>query len=169
MAKAQGHVHPRLDQVDGGIVHQQAQAQLRKARQPGAQGRGSMPGKADRGGQAQLATGLLAFGHQLGPCALRGIGQGGALQVKALAGITHSDLAGGTVQQGDAGLALQLADVLAHGRGRHAQLLGGGRHAARLHHGGEHGHAFEVFHAAIVKLYFKVLVQSAWFLPVSGL
>ena len=90
------------------------QPQLRKARQPGAQGGRSVPGKARRSRQAQLAAGDLLLGHQLGPRALGGRTQGRALGVEALPRIGERNLARGAVQQGHATLALQLTQMLAH-------------------------------------------------------
>jgi hypothetical protein len=93
----------------------------------------------------------------LGASRLIGRGaHGSAAGVKALARLGQRELAGGAVQQRHAAVALQLAHLLAHGGGAHAQGAGGAAHRSVLHHGGQHGHAFEVVHGRfIVKLCFK--------------
>ena len=55
-----------------------------------------------------------------------------------LPGIGGGEAAGGAVQQLRAVLRLQPRNMLAHGRWRHAQRIGGGVHAAVFEHGGEH-------------------------------
>jgi hypothetical protein len=72
------------------------------------------------------------------------------------------------VQQRQAGIVLQLTDMLADGRGRHVELAGGRAHAAALHHGGKNGHASEIFHEAILKFSFKVMVAERVFLAIDA-
>ena len=155
-AKAQGQIDTRLNQIDGHIVQQQAQPQLRKTRQPGSQRRGGMVGKAHGRSQTQLATGNLLLGGQFGACAFGCSTERGALHIKALACIGQGNLPGRAVQQRDAAFTLQLADVLAHGRRAHAQAACCRSHGAVLHDGGKNCHAFEIVHA----LYCEVQLQS---------
>jgi hypothetical protein len=78
------------------------------------------------------------------------------LLVVALARVGQRNLPGGAVQQRDAAIAFELAHLLAHGRGAHAQGTRGGAHGAVLHHGGENGHAFVVIHG----LYCEAALQG---------
>ena len=156
MAKAQRQVHAGLNQINGGVIHQQAQAQRRVLAEPLAQRGHGVLGKACGCRQTQLAAGLLALGSQLCTGAVCGFAHGSALGIKALARIRQAELAGGAVQQADARVFLQLANMLADGRGCHIQLAGRRAHGAALHHGGKNSHASEIFHGVIVKLYFKV-------------
>ena len=50
------------------------------------------------------------------------------------------------MEQRQAQRVFQLAQVLAHGGGRHAELAGCATEAAGSDHFGEHGHAFELVH-----------------------
>ncbi|MNT28505.1 hypothetical protein D3C72_1641960 [compost metagenome] len=119
--------------------------------QQGRQRAAQWGGQAQHGGNAQLAHRLFAFGFQLCAGLAGRLQHDGALRIEALPRFGQAVLAGGALQQRQARLRLQLADVLAHGRGRHAQRTRGGAHRALLHHGGEHGHAIEVFHGLILK------------------
>jgi len=58
----------------------------------------------------------------------------------------QAEAAGGAMEQGEAEQALQLAYMLADRGGSHAEGLGGPRHGARLHHGGEDGVTSELIH-----------------------
>ena len=122
-----------------------------------------MLGETCRGSQTQLAAGALMLGGQLGACPAGRFAHGCALDVEALAGIGQRQLARGAVQQRQASIVFQLTDMLADGRGRHVELAGGRAHAAALHHGGKNGHASEIFHEAILKCCFKVMVAERGF------
>ena len=98
IAEAQRQIHARLDQVYGGVIHQQAQPQLRMHGQPLAERRCRMLGKAGWGGQTQLAAGALVLGGQFGACPAGSFAHGGTLDVEALAGISQRQLARGAVQ-----------------------------------------------------------------------
>ena len=83
----------------------------------------------------------------------------------ALACFSECKLARRAVKQGHTAIAFQLAHLLAHGGSAHAQGAGGAAHRAVLHHGGKHGHAFEVFHGVIVKHSFKEKAFLALYRP----
>ena len=136
-----------LDQVDLLVVEQQGQTQPAVGAQQRRQGVAQRPsGKAHRGGDAQLAHRRVA---QLGQALFGLAGQLqhlGTATVEGGSGLGESQLAGGAMQQADSRALLQLADLLADRRGGHAQRLGGGHHGAALDYGGEHRHAFQLFH-----------------------
>ncbi|MNE46465.1 hypothetical protein D3C80_1408050 [compost metagenome] len=116
------------------------------AGQPGAERRRDVPRKTHGGRQAQLAAGRIALGRQLGACLCRRRAHGGALGIETAAGVGQRQLPGGAVQQRHAARALELAQLLAHGRRAHAQRARGAAHGAVLHHLGEDRHAFEIVH-----------------------
>ncbi len=72
-----------------------------------------MPRKAHGGRHAQLATGRIARGRQLGPRLLGCRAHGCALGVITLACFGQSQFAGGAVQQRHAPFPLQLPHLLA--------------------------------------------------------
>ena len=111
-------------------------------------------------GHAQLATGLIACRGELGPRLGSGLGHRRALLVEALAGVGKPQLARGAHEQGDAARGFELAYLLAHRGGAHAQGAARCTHRSLFDHGGEDSHAFEVIHELIMKLYFKVLVKK---------
>jgi hypothetical protein len=95
-------------------------------------------------GQPQLTLGLVAQAHQGLFGRARRRHHGGATGVVALAGLRQREAPRRAVQQGQAQRLLQLAQVLAHGRGRHAQAARRRRQRAGRHHLGKNGHALEL-------------------------
>ncbi|MNE65876.1 hypothetical protein D3C80_1613960 [compost metagenome] len=128
-------------------MEQQGQAQPTVRLQQRRQRRADRPpGKPHRSGDAQLTHRRIA---QLGQALLGLLGQRqylGTAPIEGGAGLGQGQLAGGAVQQADLGAVLQLANLLADRRGRHAQHLGSRDHGAAIDHGGEDRHALELLH-----------------------
>jgi hypothetical protein len=136
----------RLDQVHQRVVQQQLQREPAGGGARGAKGPGQQAAEADGRGNAQLALRLVAVAFQRLLGRARGSHHRGAALDVARAGLGERELAGGAVQQRQAQRAFELAQMLADGRGRHAQAPRGGGQRARRHHLGKDGHALELVH-----------------------
>ena len=159
-ADADRDVDARVDQVDHRVVHQQAQAQLRRLGQQRRQRGREVVGEADRRRHAQLAGGRVARLLQRLRRRARRLQHALAVRVVALAGLGQRELARRAVQQRHAAVLLQRADRLADGRRAHAQAARGGAHRAGVDHLGEHGQRLQVIHR-FVSCSFKVMAISS--------
>ncbi|MNF81939.1 hypothetical protein D3C84_642310 [compost metagenome] len=146
-ADPQRHVDALGNEIPLLVVGDDLDAEARMGLQQGRQGqRQRLARHPHGGGDPHLPEQAVAHFREAQLGLVEGLLQGLAPLPHHLPRLGQTEATGGAMQQGEAEQALQLADVLADGGGGHAEGLGGPRHGARLHHGGEDGVTSELIH-----------------------